>query len=75
MRRCFYGESTADASDYVEVEVTAGRKARQFLGAHAKHLNEVMQPGFETESISWTDSERDVVASREGGGGDGGAFR
>ena len=49
MRCCVCGESTADASDYVEIEITAGRTARQFLGAHAEHLNEVLRPGFKTE--------------------------
>lgn len=49
MRCCVCGESTADAVDYVEVEVTAGRTARQFFGAHAEHLNGVLHPSFKTE--------------------------
>ncbi len=56
MRCCICGGDTADAADYVEVEVTSeGSDARQFFGAHAAHLNAAMASGFVVEVHQTTD--------------------
>ena len=50
MRCCICGESTEGAADYVLVELTvAEAEARQWLGAHAGHLNDVLAEGFQVE--------------------------
>ena len=50
LRCCICGGSTDDAPDYVLVELTAPfAKTRQWLGAHAEHLNDVLAEGFEVE--------------------------
>ena len=47
---CVCGESTEGAADYVELQVTApGIITRQWLGAHAGHLNGALARGFRVE--------------------------
>jgi len=47
LRCCVCGGSTDGAEDYVLVELTAKfSEARQWLGAHAEHLNSVLAQGF-----------------------------
>lgn len=50
LRCCVCGGSTDGAEDYVLVELTAKCSgARQWLGAHAEHLNSVLAEGFSVE--------------------------
>lgn len=50
LRCCICGGSTGGADDYVLLELTAAPgTARQFLGAHADHLNAVLAEGFRVE--------------------------
>ena len=50
LRCCICGDDTTDASDYVQITLTAEpSKAQQILGAHAEHLNRVLAPGFSVE--------------------------
>ncbi|MER5619357.1 hypothetical protein [Streptomyces sp. NPDC002215] len=50
LRCCVCGGSTDGAKDYVLVELTAQFSgARQWLGAHAEHLNSVLAEGFSVE--------------------------
>ncbi|MBX6752010.1 MAG: hypothetical protein IRY85_20510 [Micromonosporaceae bacterium] len=50
LRCCICGGDTRGADDYILVELTAAPgQARQWFGAHAAHLNEVMAPGFKTD--------------------------
>jgi hypothetical protein len=50
LRCCICGDDTTDADDYVLLEVTSDASgARQFLGAHAEHLNTVLAKGFTVE--------------------------
>ena len=50
LRCCVCGEGTADAADYVEIEITAeASDARQLFGAHASHLGAAMATGFNIE--------------------------
>ncbi|MEU5196094.1 hypothetical protein [Streptomyces scabiei] len=50
LRCCVCGGSTDGAEDYVLVELTAKfSDARQWLGAHAEHLNSVLAKGFSVE--------------------------
>ncbi|MFI5825070.1 hypothetical protein ACIA8I_39315 [Streptomyces rishiriensis] len=50
LRCCVCGESTDGAEDYVLVELAAKfSDARQWLGAHAEHLNSVLAQGFSVE--------------------------
>ena len=50
LRCCFCGGSTDGSEDYVLVELTAQfSDARQWLGAHAEHLNSVLAEGFSVE--------------------------
>ncbi len=50
LRCCVCGEDTADADDYVLLQVTAAPSdAVQWLGAHAAHLNAVLGAGFAVE--------------------------
>ncbi|MGW3990414.1 hypothetical protein [Streptomyces sp. NPDC004830] len=50
LRCCVCGESTDGSEDYVLVELTAQFSgARQWLGAHAEHLNSVLAEGFSVE--------------------------
>ncbi|MEU8974767.1 hypothetical protein AB0D11_36850 [Streptomyces monashensis] len=50
LRCCVCGGSTDGSEDYVLVELTAQFSgARQWLGAHADHLNSVLAEGFSVE--------------------------
>ncbi|WP_370216778.1 hypothetical protein [Kitasatospora sp. GAS1066B] len=50
LRCCICGQGTEDAQDYVLLEVSAeSSAARQYLGAHAGHLNSVLAKGFSVE--------------------------
>ncbi|MFG2577278.1 hypothetical protein [Streptomyces sp. NPDC048481] len=50
LRCCVCGGSTDGSEDYVLVELTAQFSgARQWLGAHAEHLNSVLADGFSVE--------------------------
>ncbi|AWT47266.1 hypothetical protein GCM10018783_02570 [Streptomyces griseosporeus] len=50
LRCCVCGGSTAGSEDYVLVELTSqSSDARQWLGAHADHLNSVLADGFSVE--------------------------
>ena len=50
LRCCVCGGSTDGSEDYVLVELTAQFSgARQWLGAHAEHLNSVLAEGFSVE--------------------------
>ncbi|GGM25674.1 hypothetical protein GCM10010129_82720 [Streptomyces fumigatiscleroticus] len=50
LRCCVCDGSTDDAEDYVLIELTAEFSgARQWLGAHAEHLNSVLAEGFSVE--------------------------
>lgn len=50
LRCCVCGRDTADALDYVVLEVTTDHvDTRQWLGAHAECLNGVLAPGFSVE--------------------------
>ncbi|MGW7054506.1 hypothetical protein [Streptomyces sp. NPDC054888] len=50
LRCCVCGGSTDGSEDYVLVELTAQFSgARQWLGAHAEHLNSVLGEGFSVE--------------------------
>lgn len=50
LRCCVCGGSSDGAEDYVLVELTAKfSDARQWLGAHAEHLNSVLAEGFSVE--------------------------
>lgn len=50
LRCCVCGGSTDGSEEYVLVELTAQfSDARQWLGAHAKHLNSVLAEGFSVE--------------------------
>lgn len=50
LRCCVCGGSTDGAEGYVLVELTAQFSgARQWLGAHAEHLNSVLAEGFSVE--------------------------
>ncbi|MDQ0578546.1 hypothetical protein [Streptomyces rishiriensis] len=50
LRCCVCGESTDESPDYVLVELTAPPAGtRQWLGAHAGHLNAVLAEGFNVE--------------------------
>lgn len=50
LRCCICGDDTADADDYVQLTLTAeGTDAQQALGAHARHLNDVLAAGFSVE--------------------------
>ncbi|TDD96858.1 hypothetical protein E1298_02180 [Actinomadura rubrisoli] len=50
LRCCVCGDDTADASDYVQITLTAEPSAaQQVLGAHAEHLNQILAPGFSVE--------------------------
>jgi len=50
LRCCICGDQTEDASNYVLLELTSGPGgARQWLGAHAVHLNDVLADGFRVE--------------------------
>ncbi|WUH90795.1 hypothetical protein OG900_12265 [Streptomyces sp. NBC_00433] len=50
LRCCICGDDTADADDYVQLTLSAdGSGARQALGAHAEHLNQVLAPGYSVE--------------------------
>ncbi|SHN32008.1 hypothetical protein [Actinacidiphila paucisporea] len=50
LRCCVCGDDTTDADDYVQLTVSAeGSDARQALGAHAEHLNQVLARGFSVE--------------------------
>ncbi|MDQ0578253.1 hypothetical protein [Streptomyces rishiriensis] len=50
LRCCVCDGSTDGAEDYVLVELTAKfSDARQWLGAHAEHLNSVLAEGFSVE--------------------------
>ncbi|BAL91107.1 hypothetical protein AMIS_58870 [Actinoplanes missouriensis 431] len=47
LRCCICGEDTTGADDYVLLRITAApTEAKQFLGVHASHLNEVLAEGF-----------------------------
>lgn len=47
---CICGQSTADADDYVLLGISApGIPAKQWLGAHAGHLDSVLAQGFSVE--------------------------
>jgi hypothetical protein len=50
LRCCICGHDTTGAEDYVLLDITAdGNGPRQFLGAHATHLNSVLAKGFSVE--------------------------
>ncbi|OIJ97420.1 hypothetical protein BIV25_14285 [Streptomyces sp. MUSC 14] len=50
LRCCVCGGSTDGSGDYVLVELTAQCSgARQWLGAHAGHLDSVLAEGFSVE--------------------------
>ncbi|MFF0747184.1 hypothetical protein ACFYVL_43075 [Streptomyces sp. NPDC004111] len=50
LRCCVCGGSTNGSEDYVLVELTAPfSDARQWLGAHAEHLNSLLAEGFSVE--------------------------
>ncbi|MET8786193.1 hypothetical protein [Streptomyces sp. NPDC004589] len=50
LRCCVCGGSTDGSEDFVLVELTAQFSgARQWLGAHAEHLNSVLAEGFSVE--------------------------
>ena len=50
LRCCICGHDTTGAEDYVLLDITARSDGpRQFLGAHATHLNAVLAKGFSVE--------------------------
>lgn len=50
LRCCVCGGPTDGSEDYVLVELTAQfAGTRQWLGAHAEHLNSVLAEGFSVE--------------------------
>ncbi|MDH6145404.1 hypothetical protein P3T35_007459 [Kitasatospora sp. GP30] len=50
LRCCVCGQSTEGAQDHVLLELSAeSSDARQYLGAHAGHLNSVLAKGFSVE--------------------------
>lgn len=50
LRCCVCGSSTEDAPDYIRLELTSeGTEARQFLGAHAGCLDNVLASAFSVE--------------------------